>query len=51
MFQFSLDQERRKLLTTKHAEYIQYFEDYNFCLTQRLGKLGRFEIGSKKGCM
>jgi len=26
---------------------MEYFEDYNLSLTQRLDKMGRFEIGSR----
>ena len=36
-------QGRRKF---QPHEYIEYFEDLNLSRTQRLGKMGRFEIGS-----
>ena len=34
------------LHSVQPEEYIEYFEDYNLRLTQRLAEMGRFEIGS-----
>jgi hypothetical protein len=43
MFQFGRVQGRQKF---KPHEYMQYFEDENFRLTQKSAQMGRFEIGS-----
>jgi len=39
MFNFGQDQGRRKF---QPQEYIEYFEDWNLSLTQKLGKRGCF---------